>query len=312
MIPSKTPLLSIIWFFLFVLIGTYSASSQVLIGDPTGVPDSSAVLELRSTSKGLLPPRMTENQIEAIVNPTPGLIVYCTDCKELQVFNDTAWTNFLGLPTQPGFQCGEMLSYESQEYTTMQFGTQCWMTQNLDVGTMINSLLNPTDNDTIEKYCYLDLPANCTTYGGLYRLSETMQYIDSEAFQGICPNGWHIPTDEEFKTLEMHLGMTQEQADAFGFRGTNEGSKLATDFWVAGALVADPFFDTSGFKALSTGTISNIGVSTSAGFSTYYWSSTTSGNLVNGIVRNLSFNFSSIGRENLNFPFSLSVRCIED
>ena len=120
---------------------------------------------------------------------------------------------------------------EGNAYNTVEIGNQCWMQENLNVGTPIGSFesdgttLNPqTDNATIEKYCYgysthgdagqlATGEANCDTYGGLYQWDEMMQYETQEGTQGICPAGWHIPSDDEWKTLEMHLGMTQAQAD---------------------------------------------------------------------------------------------------
>lgn len=71
--------------------------SQVGIGTIT--PNPSAELDVTSTTKGLLPPRMTQAQRNAIVSPAAGLIIWCTDCVaagELQVFNGTTWTNLFG------------------------------------------------------------------------------------------------------------------------------------------------------------------------------------------------------------------------
>lgn len=83
-----------------------------------------------------------------------------------------------------------------------------------------------TNNAILEKYCYSDLDANCTTYGALYQWDEAMQYVVTAGAQGICPANSHIPTDAEWKTLEMYLGMSQAQADAIGWRGTNQGAQL--------------------------------------------------------------------------------------
>ena len=284
---------------------------QVLISDTPGTPDSTAMLDVESTTKGLLPPRMTEVQRDAIVNPTPGLIIYCIDCKELQLFNDTAWTNFLGLPTMPGFQCGDDLSYGSQNYGTIQIGNQCWMSENLNDGTMINSVVNQTDNGIIEKFCYLDIEANCDTYGGLYRYNEAMNYTYVASGQAICPSGWHLPSDDEYKTLEIELGMTQEQADATGLRGTDQGSQMATGFYENGALVTDPAFDSSGFKGLAAGWISPIGLSDAVGYHTYYWTSDDNSPTM-GTARYLTFSSSQAGRDPVSISFSLSVRCVQD
>ncbi len=89
---------------------------------------------------------------------------------------------------------------------------------NLKLGKMINGIDNQTDNATIEKYCYDNNPANCDIYGGPYQWDEMMKYATAESSQGFCPVGWHLPSDDEFKTIEMTLGMTQAEADVFGNR----------------------------------------------------------------------------------------------
>jgi uncharacterized protein (TIGR02145 family) len=73
------------------------AFSQVGIG--TATPQSSALLDITSTSKGLLPPRMTFDQKTAIVSPAMGLLIWCSNCGtngQHQVFNGTTWTNLCG------------------------------------------------------------------------------------------------------------------------------------------------------------------------------------------------------------------------
>jgi len=93
----------------------------------------------------------------------------------------------------------------SLEWVTV--GTQKWAKTNLNVGTMINGDKDQTNNSTLEKYCYDNLESNCTTYGGLYQWNEAMQYVTIEGAQGICPAGSHIPSDLEWQTLEIFLGM---------------------------------------------------------------------------------------------------------
>src|SRR5665647_231898 len=93
------------------------------------------------------------------------------------------------------------VTYSGKTYNTVQIGNQCWLKENLDVGTMIDSLANPGNNGIIEKYCYGNNPANCTTYGGLYQWNEAMQYVTTAGAKGICPTGWHIPDTSEFQIL---------------------------------------------------------------------------------------------------------------
>ncbi|PKL30907.1 hypothetical protein CVV43_04870 [Candidatus Saccharibacteria bacterium HGW-Saccharibacteria-1] len=110
-------------------------------------------------------------------------------------------------------------------------GTQRWARKNLNVGTRINGSQAQTNNggtNVVEKYCYGNSDANCTTNnnGGLYQWDEAMGYGMIEGAQGICPTGSHIPSDNDWKILEVQLGMSQDTANIIGWRGTNEGAKL--------------------------------------------------------------------------------------
>ena len=74
------------------------------IGIGTTSPNASALMDVSSTAKGFLPPRMTKAQGVAIANPVPGLMIWCSNCGangELNVYNGTAWTNMIGNPTSP-------------------------------------------------------------------------------------------------------------------------------------------------------------------------------------------------------------------
>jgi len=102
------------------------------------------------------------------------------------------------------FTCGEDKIFDSQGngYTTVKIGTQCWMAENLNVGTMLASAATtPSDNSIIEKWCYDDLSTNCDSQGGLYDFNELMNYSPADGGQGICPGGWHLPTSQEMTTL---------------------------------------------------------------------------------------------------------------
>jgi uncharacterized protein (TIGR02145 family) len=96
--------------------------------------------------------------------------------------------------------------YGGQLYNTVQIGTQCWMKENLNIGTMVNGTSSQTNNGIIEKYCYSNSAANCQIYGGLYQWSEMMQYVTTAGTQGICPSGWHLPASSEFTILDNFLG----------------------------------------------------------------------------------------------------------
>jgi uncharacterized protein (TIGR02145 family) len=113
---------------------------------------------------------------------------------------------------QTGFTCGDPLidPREGQSYTTVQIGNQCWMAENLNIGTRIDGSSNQYNNGIIEKYCHNNSEAMCDVYGGLYQWDEMMQYTSTQGVQGICPEGWHIPTDEEWTTLTTYVSSQPE------------------------------------------------------------------------------------------------------
>ena len=143
--------------------------AQVAINNDGSEPDGSAMLDVKSTTGGLLLPRMTTAERDAISLPVEGLVIYNTDFKALEVFNGTIWSSPLA-----EFVCGnQVLDADNNILNIVKIGTQCWMAENLNIGTMINSTNGgtnsngeQTNNSTIEKYCYNNDENNCTTYGG--------------------------------------------------------------------------------------------------------------------------------------------------
>lgn len=178
--------------------------------------------------------------------------------------------------------------------------------------------LTPTfhsDNDTIEKYCYDNDPANCELYGGGYMFREAMDYQTGEGIQGICPDGWHIPTDAEWNQLEIHLGLDPLIANDDGFRGINHGSKLAgsENLWINGALDQNIQFGSSGFDAVPA---SRSGPSSqNIGEFVYFWSSTfempanSNSNIKSRYLRRTN---AGVNRDNTGQFNGISVRCLED
>ncbi len=179
-----------------------------------GTSSPTAALEISSTTQGFLPPRMTNVQINAISSPSAGLIVYNSTLNLLCWFNGTSWNV---MTNGDGQSCGTV-SYGGKTYNSVIIGMQCWMTENLNIGTAILGDQDQTNNGAIEKYCSFNLSSNCDVYGGLYQWAEIVQYLNGATnttswnpvpmvnVQGICPTGWHIPTDAEWATLTAYLG----------------------------------------------------------------------------------------------------------
>ncbi|MPL81719.1 hypothetical protein SDC9_27649 [bioreactor metagenome] len=106
------------------------------------------------------------------------------------------------------FICGVSTVTDSDGniYNTVQIENQCWMAENIKVGTFINSTVGQTNNGLTEKYCYQNDPGNCDTYGGLYQWDESMNYTSAPGSQGVCMEGWRIPMYGEWVELINHLG----------------------------------------------------------------------------------------------------------
>jgi len=98
------------------------------------------------------------------------------------------------------------VNYGDQIYNTVEIGNQCWLKENLNIGTRINSSEDMSDNEIIEKYCQDDKETNCEKYGGLYNWDEMVKYTTTQVTQGICPDGWHLPRDEAWIMLSDFLG----------------------------------------------------------------------------------------------------------
>lgn len=207
---------------------------------------------------------------------------------------------------------GDPINYENQTYQTVIIGDQIWMAENLNIGARIPGSNNQNNSGSIEKYCYNDLPANCDTYGGLYQWDEMMQYSTTPASQGICPSGWHIPADSEWKKLEMHLGMTPEEAYDRNWRGTNnEGGKLKEAGLVYWNSPNTGATNSSGFNALPGGYRRSNGSFDYFGNGGRWWSSSISTS-TQAWYRDLFYNYGQVGRYYDNKTEGYSVRCLKD
>jgi uncharacterized protein (TIGR02145 family) len=204
------------------------------------------------------------------------------------------------------------VTYEGQVYNTIQIFSQCWLKENLNVGTMINGSENMSNDGTIEKYCYDNDPANCVTYGGLYQWDEMMQYTTTQGVQGICPPDWHLPTDEEWKQLEgavdSQYGYPDPEWDNTGWRGFDAGLNLKSiNGWYTGGNGTDEF----GFTALPGGYRNTYGYFIYLGYIGYFWSSTEYGT-VSAWSRYLGYSSGEVSRSNTSKGYGFSARCLQD
>ncbi len=209
-------------------------------------------------------------------------------------------------------------------YRTVQIGSQCWMAENLRVGRFVpcfSAQDRQTDNGIAEHYRYQNEVWNYEEYGGLYEWGEAMAYAPSDdgptgSTRGICPAGWHLPTDEEWKTLERTLGMPEDDVNLpedVKWRGTEEAHHLretGTSHWTTD--IASTNF--SGFTALPGGWRNETsGDFMQLGEFAVFWTATEfpDGWHQNAWVRAIGF-VGQIGRFSNDMRSGASVRCIRD
>ncbi len=204
---------------------------------------------------------------------------------------------------------------DNNNYTTVTIGTQTWMAENLKVGARIDGFQGQTNNSIIEKYCYNNDVNNCNIYGGLYQWNEMMQYVNTPGVQGICPTGWHIPTDGEWCTVNQFLDPTVGCND-LGYSGTYAGGKMkstgtieaGTGLWYSPNTGAT---NESGFTAVPAGSRDTNGQFGLVGPYGQWWSSTE---YLIGYAwhRGLNYDDSNVYRDFYDELYGFSVRCLRD
>lgn len=219
---------------------------------------------------------------------------------------------------------------DGNSYYTVRIGSQCWMRENLRTtkyadGTVISE--GDGTSSTIAYWYYPDNScSNKSIYGLLYNWKAVMGNFTSSStnpsnVQGICPTGWHVPSDAEWKQLERCVGMSVSDADGTGYRGSiaaklsgNMGWFPSSNANAAGNLSA-PDRNTSGLSALPAGYLYN-GTYNKFGDEVHFWSTTQANNSAynNGAYyRILKSNNQGVGRDyNANTQYGRSVRCICD
>jgi uncharacterized protein (TIGR02145 family) len=213
--------------------------------------------------------------------------------------------------TPVAFNCGQAVSHLGESYPTVQIGTQCWFQKNLNAGNMISDSNNQTNNATLEKYCHNNDATNCTTYGGLYQWGEAVQYKNGSSnstspnpafsgnVQGICPTGWHLPSDGEWSQLETFLGGSTVAGGAM---------KSTSSLWTAPNTGAT---NSSGFSALPGNLRGTNGSFGPIGGDAYFWSSTEFSNIT-AYRRGITYNFSRSNRSDNYKEYGFSIRCLKD
>ncbi len=199
-----------------------------------------------------------------------------------------------------------IVNHGGKAYNTIQIGNKCWFRENLDFGEMISGIDgnghgNMLDNGIVEKFCYEDNEENCDEYGALYQWNEAVQYVNLEGTQGICPEGWHVPTQQDFIYLinVVHSSNTLKSVGQGSGAGAGTNTSGFEGLLAGYCLPQSPYYD-DGFQDL--------------GAITGWWSS-----LRNGYTHLNAAVFFVVGENDLAYlpdyqdvKNAYSVRCVKD
>lgn len=194
---------------------------------------------------------------------------------------------------------------DGKKYSTVLIGSQCWMQQNINVGTMVAGIATQgTSCASIQKYCYDDQEESCSTNGGLYQWNQAMCGSITPGAQGVCPVGWHIPTHDEFTTLERTTCTSDTcdkdfpyDASTKGARGSNEGTALKNMSGLYRGIL-------SGVRNTDR-SFSNLGVDL------LLWSSVQSDE-ASAWYRSIDSGRADVFRSTNEGSYGFSVRCVKD
>jgi len=190
---------------------------------------------------------------------------------------------------------------DGNEYYTVYIGEQLWMAENLKVTHYNNgdSISYPSNAD-FGSYdegqygVYDNDPSNADIYGNLYNWA----VVDDE--RGVCPEGWHVPSDDEYTILTDYLGGTSVAG--------GEMKETGLEHWNSPNTGAT---NESGFTGLPAGYRNHIdGNYVSMGYSGHFWSS--SANSLNAWYRVLYYGYSYVSRYNYSKQDGFSIRCLGD
>ena len=204
------------------------------------------------------------------------------------------------------------VTFDGYTYDLVAIGDQCWFAENLrnehyangDVipGELSNGEWSDADDTNLgAQAIYNNDASNLTDYGRLYN------WFAVDDARGLCPSGWHVPTDGEYMTLEMALGMSESEANGTGYRGTDQGTQMKS------SASDSPSWDgtnTSGFSGLAGGYRNDIGDFGSEGYAGYFWSASANGTLA--WFRTLFGGSTEVNRYSSYRRYGFSVRCVRD
>lgn len=197
------------------------------------------------------------------------------------------------------------IDIDGNEYRTVRIGDQIWMAENLRVGHYRNG--DPIEEVTgLDEWVALESGARCM-YDNDPAKGEEFGYLYNwyavEDPRGLAPEGWRIPTEEDWRALETYLGMNPDAAADVEFRG---GEQLVGDKLKAGGS------NETGFSALHGGYRDNDGPFCFFGKYGAFWTATPNDEANRVWFRGMTTNEPGVYRFSFNRKCGFSVRCVRD
>lgn len=210
---------------------------------------------------------------------------------------------------------GTVTDIDGNVYRTVKIGDQWWMAENLRVKHYRygDTIPYPVDNVTWGSLSTIKIGACCS-----YNFDEANSHIYGLLYnwyavndnRHIAPEGWHVPTDDDWKKLEMFLGMSTSEAARNAWRGKDEGGKLkesGTTHWTS---PNDGTTDAFNFCALPGGACFSDEFYALGSYAYFWTSSGTPG--YSATYRSLYFRYSDIFAYSVHVSHWFSVRCVKD
>jgi len=302
--------------FLFALGLALPSMAQQKIGNNPTTMQPSAAMEVESTTKGFLPPRMTTLQRDAISSPAAGLTIFNTTDSCLQWFNGAGWYNgcdgsVVGLPVTSGPCTGvySFFTFNGKQYKPAVSNGECWLDRNLGADKVADSSTDAVSYGDLYQWGRAteghekrsasltnNYATSATAIGSWSGLSivpvvapwDWLQTEDDNLWQGVsginnpCPTGFRLPTETELN---------------------NEKSS-----WISqdsdGAMASPLHLPMAGARS-GVGTIINLG---GVG---YYWSSTVHTDASKSYYLDFEDGYCWGVTEEIRYA-GFSVRCIKD
>ena len=210
-------------------------------------------------------------------------------------------------------------------YAVVTIGTQTWMAENLRTtkyndGSPIMKAVSDSawESNISGAYCWYDddSAAYSSSYGALYNWYAVS--MNSNGFRNLCPDGWHVPSNEEWLVLKDYL-----ISNGYNFNGSTKDNKIAKSLaaitsWNSSANEGSignkdypAYRNKTGFTALPGGSRSCVGSCYNSGSNSYWWSATENSS-INSLYWNLQYEYSDISNSDFEKLNGFSVRCIKE